>query len=129
LGSFESPLCKTDKCPNPPKFLDKIALQEWGRISSALFEAGLLSEIDVSAFAGYCQAWSRHVKAEQILETQELLIPGSRPGILIKNPLIAISNMALEQALKSAKEFGMSPASRSKVARMKAKTKDAWDNF
>jgi len=122
------PLCKTDKIPDPPKVLDKIALQEWDRVAPLLFKSGLLSDLDVTALAGYCMSWSRFKKAESALEGQPLTITGAT-GAQIKNPLISISRMAADQMLQMARHFGLTPASRSKVMPKGKKKKDTWEDF
>lgn len=123
-----SPLCQDDKIPKPPKFLDKIALAEWNRVSPSLFEAGLLSRLDVAALAGYCQAYSRHVRAEMAMEGKPLLVTGAS-GTLVKNPLLSISSMAADSMLKAARQFGLTPASRSKVVPKPKVKKDTWNDF
>lgn len=123
-----SPLCQTSSIPDPPNFLDEIALTEWKRIAPSLYESGLLSRFDVTAFSGYCQAYSRHIQAEIALKGQDLILKGAS-GAMVKNPLISVSRMASDQMLQLAKQFGLTPASRSKVVPKKAKKEDAWDKF
>ena len=44
------------KAPACPKWLDDEAKKEWRRLSKQLEELGILTEVDMTAFAGYCQA-------------------------------------------------------------------------
>ncbi|MCK4518138.1 phage terminase small subunit P27 family [Candidatus Babeliales bacterium] len=122
-------LCKTDKIPDPPKFLSAEALGEWNRIAPLLFNAGLLSDLDTALFAGYCRMYGRHVQAEKALEGQSLVVMGVAGG-LVRNPLLAISHQASERMIQAAKQFGLTPASRSKVVPKKiTKKNDAWEDF
>jgi P27 family predicted phage terminase small subunit len=100
--------------PSAPDHLSADAKIEWDRISLELFELGLLSDLDRAALSAYCQAWSRWVKAEIELENKTLVISTSN-GNLIQNPLIGISNSALEVMRKFLVEFGLTPSSRSSI--------------
>ena len=44
------------KCPN---WLMPEAKKEWKRLSPSLIAMGILTEHDMQAFAGYCQAYAR----------------------------------------------------------------------
>lgn len=45
--------------PTPPTFLCDDAKVEWGRVCSALYAAGLMTELDRAALAAYCAAYGR----------------------------------------------------------------------
>ena len=129
-GSGE-PLVETKTIPSPPDVVtgNDIALEEWNRVSPLLWEAGLLSKLDVTALAMYCLSFALHVRAETELKDQPLIIT-SASGNDIKNPLLSISSMALANMLKVGRQFGMTPASRSKVTVKKIKKgKDPWAEF
>lgn len=101
--------------PLPPHHLSKFARAEWDRMSPLLFNAGLISEEDRSAFAMYCQHYGRHVKAEYMIrkhgETEK-----TSNGNLIQSPWVGISNTSAQLASKLLSAFGMTPADRSKVS-------------
>jgi len=42
-----------------PNLVDKEAKKEWTRISNQLEVLGVLTEVDMAAFVGYCEAYSR----------------------------------------------------------------------
>ena len=44
------------KAPRCPSWLEDEAKKEWKRMSKQLEQLGILTEIDMAAFAGYCQA-------------------------------------------------------------------------
>lgn len=113
--------------PEAPDFLSKEALIEWGRITTQLSKLGLITDIDMAALALYCQAWGRIVKYEKVIsEEGELNKDGSNTS-----PAMWIVNKSYEQVYKFLTEFGMSPASRSKVSAKKQTQKEAdpWDKL
>lgn len=83
-------------------------------MATRLHEAGLLTYIDRSALAMYCQAWGRWVTAEEELEREGAVIFTAK-GNMIQNPWLAIANRAMKQLQSLAAEFGMTPSSRSRV--------------
>ena len=109
--------------PAPPEHLTSEALVEWGRVSQELYELGLLSRIDRSALAAYCQSYSRWVDAERTVAKSGLLIKTSN-GNVIQNPAVGIANKALEMMHKFLSEFGMTPSARAKVRAEKPKKKE-----
>ena len=46
----------TKKAPRCPSWLEEDAKKEWKRMSKVLESMGLLTDMDMTAFAGYCQA-------------------------------------------------------------------------
>ncbi len=117
------------KIPEPPDHLSKLALIEWGRVSNLLLKLGLMSDLDMSCLAAYCQAYSRWAEAEELLKTEKLVIE-TKSGNIIQNPLVGIANKSMERMIKCLVEFGMSPSSRSKVvAYLPKDKKDDWDEF
>ncbi len=106
--------------PEPPDHLSKDALIEWGRISNILFESGLLSKPDMAALAAYCDAFGMWCEASRQLNLEGLTITTSNLNV-IQNPLVGIKNQSREHMRKFLVEFGMTPASRAKVPKPKAK--------
>jgi P27 family predicted phage terminase small subunit len=105
--------------PDCPEHLDDEAKKEWERIAPELESLGLLTYIDKAALAGYCQAWSRWVEAEMILKKHGILVK-SPNGFPMQSPALAIANKAMEQIKEYLVEFGMSPASRTRVKAQKS---------
>ena len=103
------------RLPTPPAHLSKEARKEWRRSGAFLLEIGLISDLDRSAFAAYCTAYGRWVEAEEALKTYGLMLK-SPNGFPIQSPYLAVANRAMEQMRSLLSEFGMSPASRTKVS-------------
>jgi P27 family predicted phage terminase small subunit len=110
-------------CPDPPPFILGYAADEWWRTGPELHRLGLLTPIDVAAFAGYCDAFGRWRTAEEMLAkmaardtaTGALLVK-SADGNARQNPLIRLSRNAASDMLRFASEFGLTPAARTHIA-------------
>jgi P27 family predicted phage terminase small subunit len=101
--------------PTCPKHLSKEARKEWHRIVPELESLGLLSKMDRAALAAYCQAYGRWVEAQENLRDEGTLYETAR-GNVITNPRLWVANKALEQMHKFLTEFGMTPASRTRIS-------------
>jgi P27 family predicted phage terminase small subunit len=101
--------------PTAPHHLSKFARAEWDRMAPRLFDMGLITEHDRSAFAMYCSAWGDHVKAEYMIRKHGAVITTTN-GNMIQSPWVGISNTAKQIALKTLTSFGMTPADRNKVS-------------
>ena len=73
------------KAPACPKWLEPEAKKEWRRLAKQMEAIGILTEVDMAAFAGYCQAYARWKEAEEIMNKfaeQFGLTPSSRSRII-----------------------------------------------
>lgn len=115
--------------PDCPDCLDADAKREWGRLVPLLLDQGLLTRIDLAALAGYCALFARWQKAEQMIsENGETVVTPN--GSLQVSPWLSIAARSLAELRKFAAEFGLSPASRSKVvATRKPNNSDGWDRW
>jgi P27 family predicted phage terminase small subunit len=102
------------KIPTCPAHLDDAAKAEWKWISKHLHAIGVLTLIDKAALAGYCQAYSRWAAAEAALQKTGLVLK-SADGRFYTNPYLAVVNRALANMHSFLSEFGMTPASRTRV--------------
>jgi P27 family predicted phage terminase small subunit len=100
--------------PTCPAHLQPSAKAEWKRLARQLHQLGVVTELDRSVIAAYCQAYGRWVEAERKLkETPPLL--KTPAGYVQPSPWLAISNKSVELMHKFDTELGLSPASRSRV--------------
>lgn len=51
--------------PECPDWLEDEAKAEWERVGTILENMGMLTSVDTTAFAGYCQAYARWREAEE----------------------------------------------------------------
>jgi P27 family predicted phage terminase small subunit len=108
--------------PEPPEFLDENGRGEWRRIIGEMVRLRLVTALDTMCFAAYCQAYAQwkqavealnHAAAED-LETRGLVIQdkdGRRP-----NPLLRVVRSAGDTMLQLAREFGLTPIARARLA-------------
>ena len=113
--------------PKPPEHLNADAMAEWERVSVELYNLGLMSKIDRTALAGYCQVYGRWVEAERAIEQKGMLIKTTN-GNVIQSPFVSIANRSLELMHKYLTEFGMTPAARARV-RVEKKDKGKRQGF
>jgi len=123
--------------PGCPKHLLPEARKEWRRITPELERYGLISKLDRSALSLYCQAWARYVWAEEQMARAMALAAEKRAeaeakgeeylggdgmtyttasGAIQYSPHWVIGNRAAEQVKNFLAEFGLSPATRTKVS-------------
>jgi P27 family predicted phage terminase small subunit len=100
--------------PPCPAHLDSRAKKEWKRITPELEHLGLLTRIDMAALAAYCQAYSRWIEAEKMIRKHGMLVKNQK-GYPVVSPYMAIINKSLEQMKSYLTEFGLTPASRSRI--------------
>lgn len=108
--------------PTPPAFLTEEAMTEWRRITPLLEDLGLIAHIDRATIASYCQTWGRIERYEALVAANERgELCTSVNGHVQPSPEMAVLNRAYDRLQKLLTEFGMSPASRARVASSKPK--------
>lgn len=102
------------KIQSAPRHLDPVAKKEWRRTGKKLIGLGLLTDIDLPAFAAYCQQYSTWVMATEEIKKNGVL-SYAKNGFPMQSPFVAIQNKAQVEMRKWLTEFGMTPSSRSRV--------------
>ena len=102
------------KAPACPKWLDDEAKKEWKRLAKKMQDLGILSEVDMAAFAGYCQAYARWKEAEEFIQ-QHGTIFKTPSGYPQQVPHVSIAQTYLKIMNRFAEQFGLTPASRSRI--------------
>ena len=101
--------------PTCPAHLSPTAKAEWKRLAATMNAIGLLTRIDRTVLATYCQAYGRWVEAERKLaETPPLL--KTPAGYVQISPWITISNKQVELMTRLMAELGLTPSARSRLA-------------
>jgi len=103
------------KMPTCPSHLSPTAKTEWKRLAHVLSEIGLLTLIDRTVLAGYCQAYGRWVEAERKLQETPTLLK-TPAGYIQTSPWLAISNKQMELMVKYMSELGLTPSSRARLS-------------
>ena len=97
-------------------------------MSQKLYAMGLLSEIDGSALAAYCQAFSRWAEAEIGLRVTGLTAL-TKEGNEYQHPLVGVANKAMLIMHKFLVEFGMTPSCRTRIVAPGSATKSKWGDL
>jgi P27 family predicted phage terminase small subunit len=122
--------------PDPPDELNEDARIEWDRISRELYLLGLLTSIDRSGLAAYCQAYGRWMIAERAVNEAASRDPRfhgllvlTTNGNIIQNPMVGAANRAMADMMRYAVEFGLTPSSRSRVRVEGVKDEDEAEKY
>lgn len=120
INESEPQPTKPVEAPKPPSFLSTYAKKEWKRIVPVLMKVNLLTEADYSALAAYCQCYDRWVSAEKAIRAHAKANNGkytfeTESGYVQQIPEIGISNQAMKEMRNFAKEFGLTPSSRTNL--------------
>lgn len=83
------------KAPACPKWLEPEAKKEWRRLAKQMEAIGILTEVDMAAFAGYCQAYARWKEAEEFI-TQHGTIVKTPSGYWQQVPQVSIAQTYLK---------------------------------
>lgn len=100
-----------------PDWLDDGAKKEWGRLVPLLSSHGVLTEMDLDALTAYCVAWSTWKEATLQIRKFGMVIK-TKSAYPIPSPYIPIANKAMATMKGLMTEFGMTPSSRNRVARV-----------
>ena len=112
LNPFEpQPRVKRPKCP---AHLDDAAKREWRRLVPILERMRVLTEADEIPLANLCMQYATLVKAQQLLGKSGLLFK-TKSGYVQQSPLVGIVSGCVEQINKLCREFGLTPASRTRI--------------
>ena len=99
------------KCPS---WLLPEAKKEWKRLAASLEAMGVLTMADLTAFAGYCQAYARWKEAEEFI-TQHGTMVRTPNGYLQQVPQVSIAQTNMKIMLKFCEQFGLTPSARSRI--------------
>ena len=112
------------KAPRCPVWLEEEAKREWRRMCRQLEDLGILTEIDMAAFAGYCQAYARWKEAEEFI-TQHGSIVKTPSGYWQQVPQVSIAQTYLKIMNRFCEQFGLTPSARSRIVSEKNKDKES----
>ena len=130
----DEPQVKSER-PSCPRHLSKEARKEWGRICKLLIAAGIITKLDRTILAVYCEAYAKWVDAKKHIADEGTFIylepkdadeddGDGQKGYPIQNPYVSIYNKAIEQMSKIGASLGLDPTSRTKIKVDKPKEVD-----
>ena len=109
--------------PECPDHLTGAARVEWDRITRELHALGIITKIDRAALAAYCMAWLDFVYASKMVDEEGEVVTSEKGGKYL-NPWVGIKTSSMDRLVRISAEFGMTPASRTKI---KVETPDEED--
>ncbi|MGE7828975.1 phage terminase small subunit P27 family [Paenibacillus sp. NPDC093718] len=124
-----------DKIECPGWLTDKVAKKEYKRIASELVKIGLITNLDVTTLASYCNAYVAYLKATEQLANEPLVVEQTnKAGFTnyVENPLIRIQLKYSDEMKKHATQMGLTINSRLKLVvptQPEKKKKSKFDEF
>jgi P27 family predicted phage terminase small subunit len=101
--------------PRMPKHLNELAKKEWRRLCPLLERMRVLTEADGIALANLCFDYSILIQAQESLTKTGLLSKSGRSGMIHQSPLLNVVAVTTDRIARSLREFGLTPASRSRI--------------
>ena len=105
--------------PDPPDELDEHALKVWEYFMPELDYAGVMTLTDRDTFAMYCQLTAEWWKLDRFIKEKSYVYPiRNKAGDIteIKEfPQVKLRHKIGEQLIRLAREFGLTPAARSRI--------------
>lgn len=100
----------------------------WRRLTRELAGMNLLSSADGDALAMYCDVCARWEDAIQQLADEGMIVYTEK-GVPMQSPYLGIANKCMATMQKLLVEFGMTPASRSRIQAPEEKADDPFEAF
>ncbi len=105
-----------EKPPKCPSHLKGVAKYMWERTTAELTGMGVLTQVDLRGVEIYCSLYARWRAAEDYLAKHGYYTYGGKEGdVMVASPAVKISLDCSVQMKSWMGEFGVTPASRSKV--------------
>lgn|GEM_PF-2599374 len=104
-----------------PRYLSKVAKDEWNRVAPLLEEQGILVNIDQSLLASYCQTFAHWRASEDDIAKNGLVIlvesqtRTGRTSKPVQNPAVRNSLQFLKAMTTIAVKFGINPLDRPRI--------------
>ena len=104
------------------------AKKEWERLAKLMNQMGVLTEVDMAAFAAYCQSYARWKEAQEHITSVGSTFETDK-GYQQQTPWVGIANTNQKLMLQAASEFGLTPSSRSRIVAGNGKVKETEDEM
>ena len=109
----------TPGVPEPPDWLEAYAKDEWGVVAPELHRMGLLTAVDLTAFAAYCQSYARWRTAEEWMsENGNTIVLRDKDGktkAVGRAAQAMVAQAALADMNRFGSQFGLSPSARTSI--------------
>lgn len=91
-------------------------------------QMGVLTEVDMAAFAAYCQSYVRWKEAQEHITSGGSTFETDK-GYQQQTPWVGIANTNQKLMLQAASEFGLTPSSRSRIIASNSQGKEPEDEM
>ncbi len=116
--------------PPAPADLTDVGRAKWNETALKLYNQSIVTELDLDMLYMYCVEWETFIEARNLIKANGGMVLKTSNGNPIQNPYVSIANQCKDKMIKIMTEFGMSPASRSRVSTVqKAKPKSLAEKF
>ena len=127
-------VAKVSAVPAAPKWLSEIGKEQYDLVVKQLNDLGMLFQVDLKLIEAYSNLMALHIESEQSLRLHGRIMiykdDEGNPKHSQIVPMQTVSKQALDQAIKIAAHFGLTPSSRTKIsAPAKLEIKDNEFNF
>ena len=106
--------------PKAPSWLSKIGKEEWNKVTNQLYNLEMLHEVDLRLVEAYANEISLYLECEMKLRKENRIDEfQSSEGTVLRrqaSPLVKMKNDALNNSLKLAAQFGLTPVARASIA-------------
>lgn len=119
-----------ERAPSCPRWLPEDAKPIWKEHARQLWQLRLLTEIDVDAYAAYCETMALYRLASGMVRLPQGAARANGAGTLKATPWVAIRRETLDQLRRLWGDFGMTPSARSRIEIPgEEETKDPFEQF
>jgi len=94
---------------------DPVASALWDSLVAEMTESRILAKTDGPILACLCSAYSRFVKAREILSKEGWVVVNGKNGSTRSHPLLNIEATAATEMSRYASELGLSPTARARI--------------
>jgi P27 family predicted phage terminase small subunit len=106
--------------PEAPDLLSEIGIAEWYKVTTQLFNLKMLHDVDQSLILAYCNEMSLYIESElELRQNGRIDNFKNSNGELMRSqakPLVKVKNDALNNAMKLATQFGLTPVARANIS-------------
>ena len=111
---------QVSELPIVPEWLSEIGKKEFVKVTKQLFNLGMLYVVDLKLVEAYSNEISLYLECEMKLQKENRIDDFvSTEGVLLRrqaSPLLKMKNDALNNSLKLAAQFGLTPVARASIA-------------
>jgi P27 family predicted phage terminase small subunit len=111
-----------------PNDLNEWGVKLWDDVMSEYSKIGLITKVDMASLMAVCMEWGIYCEACDIVSSQGLQVMDDK-GNLQVNPARRIANDAFKNYKSMCIEFGMTPASRTKISAPEQTMNDQFAEF